>query len=320
MTALPDLSTPIKAVARPDPVRLLANETISEALSRLRGGSLGERIVYFYITDDDGKLLGVVPTRRLILSEPSALVREVMVYPVHSVSEKELLGRALETLVRKRLLALPVVDEGGCLTGVLDISSFTQTLDLERRGAAEEAFQLAGVHIEQERNKNLWLVLLNRFPWLLMNISSGFAAAFISNLFDDVLRTVVAIAFFIPLVLTLAESVAMQTVTMSLQSAGSQGAYPMLREVRAGLLLGLISGAIVGMLGSAWLHLFRLAAVVAGSLLVACAIGAALGYFVPRLIHHWKLDPKIASGPAVLALTDLAALSCYLSLSAVFLM
>jgi len=306
-------------MARPDPVRLLANETISEALARLRGGSLGERIVYFYITDDGGRLLGVVPTRRLILSDPFALVGEVMVHPVHAVSEKELLRSALETLVRKRLLALPVVDEEGRLTGVIDISTFTQTLDLERRGAAEEAFQLAGVHIEQERNKNLWRVLTNRFPWLLMNIASGFAAAFISNLFDDVLRTVVAIAFFIPLVLTLSESIAMQTVTMSLQGARAPGTYPMLREMRAGLLLGLISGGIVGLFGSAWLRLFRLAAVVAGSILASGAIGAALGYSVPRLVHRWKLDPKIASGPAVLALTDLAALSCYLGLSAVFL-
>jgi len=88
----------------------------------------------------------------------------------------------------------------------------------------------------------------------------------------------------------------------------------------AGLLLGLISGGIVGLFGSAWLRLFQLAAVVSGSILAAGAIGAALGYSVPRLVHRWKLDPKIASGPAVLALTDLAALSCYLGLSAVFLM
>ena len=136
----------------------------------------------------------------------------------------------------------------------------------------------------------------------------------------------VAIAFFIPLVLTLAESVAMQTVTMSLQTlhvtkpGSAHRAYPMLREMRVGLLLGLISGAIVGLFGSAWLRLFQLAAVVAGSILAAGATGAALGYFVPKLVHRWKLDPKIASGPAVLALTDLAALSCYLGLSAVFLM
>src|SRR5437867_4223402 len=210
--ALPDLNSPVRQLSRPDPVRLL---TIAQALSRLRSGSIGERIIYFYITDEGGKLVGVVPTRRLILSDPSALVGEVMVHPVYSLSETDLLRNALETLVRRKLMALPVVDGEGRLTGVLDISTFTETLDPERRGAAEEVFQLAGVHIEQESNKSFGWVLRNRFPWLVMNIASGLAAAFISRIFDDALKAVVAIAFFIPLVLTLAESVAMQTVTMS---------------------------------------------------------------------------------------------------------
>jgi magnesium transporter len=323
--ALPDLNTPVRDVARPDPVRLLKTETIAQALSRLRTSSIGERIIYFYITDEGGKLLGVVPTRRLILSDPSARVGDVMVNPVQSLSETEPLRDALETLVKRKLLALPVVDGDGRLTGVLDISTFAETLDPERRGAAEEVFQLAGIHIEQEKNRSLGWVLGNRFPWLLMNIGSGLAAAFISKIFDHTLKTVVATAFFIPLVLTLAESIAMQSVTMTLQGfhpskqRRANQVNPALREMRVGLLLGLISGITVGLLGSAWLRLFRLAAVVAASILIAGAIGATFGYLVPRLIHRWKLDPKIASGPAVLALTDVAALFCYFALAAVFL-
>ena len=148
----------------------------------------------------------------------------------------------------------------------------------------------------------------------------------ISNGFDEVLKAVVAVTFFIPLVLTLAESIAMQTVTMSLHSLHviRQGSATqrlrMLREMRIGLLLGIISGGIVGLFGSAWLRLLTLAAVVGASIMIAGTIGAALGYIVPRLVHRWKLNPNIASGPAVLALTDVAALSCYLGLSAVVLM
>src|SRR2546426_10367515 len=98
--ALPDLNSPVRRLSRPDPVRLLDTETIAQALSRLRSGSIGERIIYFYITDEGGKLVGVVPTRRLILSDPSALVGEVMVHPVYSLSETDLSHNALETLVR----------------------------------------------------------------------------------------------------------------------------------------------------------------------------------------------------------------------------
>src|SRR5579871_1228770 len=106
-------------MARPDPVRLLETETVSEALSRLKGEPLGERIVYFYVTEPAGKLVGVVPTRRLLLSDGAKLVREVMVQPVDSVRETDSIGNALQLLADRRLLALPVLDEAGRLSGVL---------------------------------------------------------------------------------------------------------------------------------------------------------------------------------------------------------
>ena len=315
---LPNLTTPLRDVARRDPVRLLDTEIVGEALRRLRGENIGERIVYFYVTGPDGKLVGVLPTRRLLLSAPSTRISDVMVHPVLSLRESDSFGTALATLTGKRLLALPIVDDQDHLTGVVDLAGFTPSLtDLERRGAAEEVFQMVGVQIEQERSRSAWWVISNRFPWLLCNIASGLIAALISNAFDEVLRTVVVLAFFIPLVLTLSESVAMQTVSISLQSVAEKTGAA--REIRIGVLLGLISGAIVGAFGVLWLGPTAVAAVVAATLLIAAAIGAGFGYFIPRLVHRLKLDPKIASGPAVLALTDVAALSCYFGLSALAL-
>src|SRR5262249_44795821 len=142
---LPNLNSPVREIARPDPVWLLEGETVSQALNRLRGEPIGERIVYFYVTNQDGRLVGVVPTRRLLLSDGSRQVGEVMVHPVCSVGETESIGTALEILTARRLLALPVIDEGGRLSGVLDISIFTETLfDLERKEIAEGIFQMVG--------------------------------------------------------------------------------------------------------------------------------------------------------------------------------
>src|SRR5215471_13171247 len=146
---LPNLSTPLRDVARRDPVRLLDTEIVGEALRRLRGENIGERIVYFYVTNPDGKLVGVLPTRRLLLSAPSTRIADVMVHPVLSLRETDPFGTALSTLTEKRLLALPVVDDQDRLTGVVDLAGFTPSLtDLERRGAAEEVFQMVGVQIE----------------------------------------------------------------------------------------------------------------------------------------------------------------------------
>ncbi|MBS1859895.1 MAG: magnesium transporter [Acidobacteria bacterium] len=324
--SLPELNTPVRDVARPDPVRLLEGETVAEALARLRGEAIGERIVYFYVTNAAGRLAGVVPTRRLLLSDPAAAIGEIMVRPVVSVGETEPLGHALEAITARRLLALPVVDAEGRLVGVLDVSILTRTMvDLERRESVDEIFQMVGLHVGEERTRTLGWALRNRFPWLLMNIGSGILAALIADLFEGALQAVVAVAFFIPLVLTLAESAAMQTVTMSLQTIqvtkrrGGDQAGRMFGELRVGLLLGGISGAIVAALGLAWLGLPRLIATVGCAILVATGAGAAFGYVVPRAVHRLRLDPKIASGPAVLALTDVAAIFLYLGLAALVL-
>ena len=125
-------------------------------------------------------------------------------------------------------------------------------------------------------------------------------------------------AFFIPLVLTLSESVAMQTVTLSIQKVQFGGGL-LRSELKAGLLLGTMCGGVVALTGYAWLGLAKLALVVGLSILTAGTAGAGFGYVVPRLVRHLRLDPKIASGPAVLALTDVAALFCYLGLAAAFL-
>lgn len=313
-------------MARPDPVRLTEHETVGQALARLRGGNIGERVVYFYVTDAAGRLAGVVPTRRLLLSAPETEVGGIMVQPVVSVNANEPLGNALATLTARRLLALPVVDDGGRLSGVLDVSALTRTMvDLERRDAVDEIFQMVGLHIGTDRGRTARWALRNRFPWLLMNVGSGFAAALISDWFGAALQAAVAVAFFIPLVLTLAESVAMQTVTMSLETihAGKRSSSPpagrIFAELRAGALLGGISGAIVGALGLAWLGLPALIAAVGCAILLAATAGAALGYIVPRAVHALRLDPKIASGPAVLALTDVAAMFLYLGLASLAL-
>jgi magnesium transporter len=316
---LPDLAIPVREIARGDVVRLDASDTVGRALEGLRSEALGERIIYFYVTDSDRRLTGVVPTRRLLLSDPALPVSAIMIQPVTAVRQSEPFRRAVELMTEKHYLALPVVDAENRLTGVVDIGNYTgEIVDWERREAAEEIFQLAGVHIEQEKSRGTLGVVRSRFPWLLCNLVSGLLAALISQQFDDLLCAVVALAFFVPLVLTLSESIAMQSVAMSLtqvEVAAGLIRNSARREVRVGFLSGAISGGLAGMIGLLWLHQDAVAWVVAGGIVLAGAAGAGWGYFIPRLVRRWRLDPQIASGPAVLAVTDITALLSYFGLA-----
>jgi magnesium transporter len=301
---LPDVNAQVRDLAAPACVWLREFETVTESLARIRTEPCSERVVYFYVTDSEDRLVGVAPVRKLLLAPPSTLVGEVMVNPVCSVQESDLFGSALPLLVQHRLLALPVIDEEGRLTGVLDLSNATHALsDLERREASAELFQIAGLRRGRQRAA------------LLTSMALGIALALIATIFYPVFRRAAAVAFFIPSVVTVAGNAAMQAVTISLQ-----GVHVTRRkrrgDLRGAVWFGAAGSAIAGIAVAAWLNLFPLAIAVTVSLLVACVTGAALGRAVPRLVHRWRLDLKVATGPLASALADIVALACYLAASA----
>jgi magnesium transporter len=301
---LPDVNTVVRELAVPACVWLREFETVFESLARVRTEPCSSSVVYFYVTDSEDRLVGVAPVRGLLLAQPSTLVGEVMVNPVSSVRESEPFGNALSLLVQHRLVALPVVDEGGRLTGVLDVSNATHALaDLERREASAELFQTAGVRRGRQRIA------------LVTSLAVGLALALIATVFYPVFRRAAAVAFFIPSIMTVAGNAAMQAVTINLQ-----GVHVTRRkrrgDLRGAVWMGAAGSAIAGVAVAAWLNLFPLAIAVTVSLLIASVAGAALGRVIPRLVHRYQLDLKIATGPLASALADIVALSCYLAASA----
>lgn len=317
---LPDLDTPVRALARRDFVALRQDETVGEAIARLRADFAADRAVYFYVVGEDGRLIGVVPVRRLLLSHPSTLVDSVMVRPVVSIRGDQTFEDALRLILDRRLLALPVVDAQGKLESVLDVSELTANLvDLERE-SADAIFQLAGIHIEQARTRSVAGVLARRFPWLLFNIASGLTAAVISQTYAGLLRSVVALAFFVPLLLTMAESISMQSATISLSrlhaARAGGGIIGALGEIRAGTIMGFAASLIVGLVAIVWMRAWDVALVIAAAITAAGAIAALLGFAIPRLVRKWKLNPFVASGPVALAITDVAALAAYFGIAA----
>ena len=310
-----DLDTPLTKLARVDYIQLFADETVARSIDRIREATAGDRIAYFYVTNRRDQLLGVVPARRLLVAMPTTCVSEIMISPVVTVPESATLRTALEVLASRRLLAVPIVDAEHHLNGVIDLEHYTQdAVDYERREAAETLFQLVGVHIEQER-AGFWRQFANRFPWLLCNVASGLVAALITGAFEGVLHKMVALAFFFPVVMGIAESVSMVAATIGLQHAHHPGLSAR-GELRAGPFLGLAAGLLVASAGMFWIGSAVLAGVLWLSVAVGATVGTMLGLFLPRLVHRWKLDPKIASGPAVLALTDIATLTAYLTFAA----
>src|SRR5207302_772601 len=123
-------------------------QTVGEALDSLRRQPPKERIIYFYVVDPEGRLQGVVPTRRLILSPLDKPLAEIMVHPVIALPAEATVLEACEFFIQHRLLALPVVDAEHRLLGVVDMELYTDELsNLSDAKNREDLFQLIGVHV-----------------------------------------------------------------------------------------------------------------------------------------------------------------------------
>jgi magnesium transporter len=300
-----------------DLAALRVDHTVGEALAAVRQSPPPARIVYFYVVDDAGRLAGVIPTRALLLSPPEARIADLMLRRVIAIPADATVLDACEFFVLHRFLAFPVVDAERRLIGAIDVELYTDELRDLGGGLSDDLFQLIGVHLAWARQLNPLGAFRRRFPWLMCNITGGVAAAFLCGLFQAELKRAVTLALFIPVVLALAESVSIQSISLTLQMLhGRSPSWSVIfqklqREFRVGLLLGAASGLVVGLVALAWLNQLHLALCVLGGIIAGVGAAAVLGATVPNLLRRLKLDPQVAAGPLVLALTDVITLVCY---------
>ena len=327
----PRLDEPVLRYARKEFVRVSVDGTVESALVQARRAAPDARILHFYVVDSEGVLAGVLPTRSLLLSEPTVPVRELMQSPVVSIRDTATLADACEFFLLHRFLALPVVDSEGRMVGVVDVEVYADEMsDLATRDAkreeSEDFFQLIGVRLAEVRRVSPDVAFYRRFPWLLCNVVGGLAAAIVASFFKGVLDRVVTVSLFIPVVLAVAESVSIQSLSLTLQAHHSWSRVrfrsvliALVREAPVGALLGLGCASAVAASVLIWSGDGPLALCLMLSVGSSVLLATAFGVLAPMSLHAARLDPRIASGPIVLTLTDLATLIVYLSLAAAML-
>lgn len=317
-----DLSKPVTAFMQPVQTTVRADHTVAQALAELRSRTIDAKAVYLYVVDAANRLVGVISTRAVLLAGPDDRIERLMQRHVVAVPATANLELAMELFAMHRLLALPVVHDDGRLLGQVDVQIYTdEVFDLADARRAADVFQLIGLGVQQLREGSSVRAFRARLPWLTCNLLGGIACALIAAVFDEVLAAVLVLAMFTPLVLTLSESISVQALTMSLQQLHGQAVdwrsvrRRLTREWRTALLLGATLGLIVAVVSLAWGPQRATPIVVGLSVLVAMLVAATLGTLVPVLLHAARLDPRLAAGPVVLTLTDMATMAVYLGLA-----
>src|SRR5262245_404819 len=317
------LYDPIINHVRTAPLILKPDDSLVDALEKARALPSTQIILYCYVVDEKNHLVGIVPIRRLLTSPADARIADVMITEVVAIPSWATVLVAAEYFVNRRFLAFPVVESDGTLVGVVDVTSFTEEVLALAKQSFEGIFQLIGVHATKALTP--WTGYKDRFPWLLCNVGGGLLCAFILSHYEETLATAVVLALFIPVVLALAESVSIQSVTLTLQNLQSGNVQwrqlfrALTQEAATAVMLGISCGALIGLAAWAWQRSLLVGGILTGAIAASMVMACLLGVVLPNLLRAAKKDPQIAAGPIVLALTDVTTLVFYFSVAALLL-
>lgn len=291
------------------------NDTFSKVLQYL-STKKWDSIRNVYVVNLRGKLLGFIDMAATVQSNPETkaekLMKSVKVF-LHPNEDQE---KAVFLAVKNDVVTIPVVSESGQLLGSITANNI---IDVMHQEHIEDALLTAGIRakgsdIIKLATERTNLVVFSRAPWLVGGLIIGLGLGLISSWFEQSLQKTVAIAYFIPVVAYIADSVGAQSEAITVRALATIKinfwSY-ILKELIVGLILGLIMG-IVGGLGAILISKsFDIGFVVGLALFAASTIAAVLASFLPIIFKRAGKDPALVSGPLVTALQDVISVLVY---------
>ncbi len=306
-------------------VAVTAEATAAQAIAAIRRlVDEAETVHYIYVVDGDGGLRGVLSLYRLLLSPADTPVNELMApstVRVRADADQEVAARLLTD---RNLLAIPVVDDADRLLGIIteddvaDVLEAEATEDIERLGGSEPLNA-------PYRSSGVLLLVRKRIVWLLLLFVAEAYTGTVLRDFQDELSQVVALSFFIPLLIGTGGNMGSQTVTLVVRAmalgevALKDIGWIVLKELRVGLVLGAIMAVVA--FGRAWLLGVGadVGGVVALTILAICIWSATVAAALPLLLRALRIDPAVVSAPLITTLVDGTGLIIYFSIAKVLL-
>jgi magnesium transporter len=284
-----------------------------------------ETAYYLFVVDGLGRLCGVVGLRQLIVADPSSLVADIMDPDVVSVRVGADQEECARLMSRYDLLALPVVDAEKRLLGVVTIDDVVDVLVDE---ATEDIQRLGGAQpLERPYlDTGVLTVFRKRIGWLLLLFVTESLTGSVLRHFENELQSVVALAFFVPLLIGTGGNAGSQTTSTLVRglAMGEVALGDALRalwhELRIGLLLGLAMAVIAYGRALTWGSTQPLALTVSLAILAIVVWANGLGSLLPLLAARLRIDPAVVSGPVMSTLVDATGLFIYFSVAGLVLL
>lgn len=283
-----------------------------------------ETVYYLFVVDRYGRLCGMVNLRQLIVADPTTRISEIMEPDVISVPVGTDQEQCARLMARYDLLALPVVNGDNLLLGVIthddlvDVLEEETTEDIQRLGGAQP---LERSYLDTA----VFLVTRKRIGWLLLLFLTGTLTGSVMRLFEDELKSIVALTFFVPLLIGTGGNAGSQTTSTIIRALAvgdidlGDALHTFWHELRTGLLLGLAMACAAYIRALTWDSSPALALTVSLAIFIIVLWANGLGSLLPILAARLGIDPTVVSGPVMSTLVDATGLFIYFTIARVIL-
>lgn len=272
-----------------------------------------EKIYAVYVVDDNDKLIGRVSLKEIVLARSTSKIADIFNTEIIAVYTYQQEEEIADIMQKYDLEAAPVINVQGKLVGRITVDDI---IDVITELADQERKLMAGIAEDVEEDDSVWVLSRARLPWLVIGLLGGVLGAQFIGIFEEDLRKLAELAFFIPLIIATGGNVGIQSSALVVQSLASISAFESSgwKKFIKTLLVAILSGVVLA--GLVYLFIFftydaTLAFVVGIALFSVVLLASLLGTVIPLILDRLGFNPALASGPFITTTIDLIGLAVY---------
>jgi len=280
-----------------------------------------ETINYIYVINEKKKLIGVFSIKEIFRIPKNLKVSDIMrtaLIKCRALTDQE---RVAVLALKHNLKAIPVVDKNDQFLGVISSDTILNILHQEH---IEDILLAGGISKLDDSIKTLAIAKVGtlvkvRLPWLLLGLLGGVFAAQIIGFFENVLKTQILLALFIPVIVYISDAVATQTETLIIRGIALDPKLVLkkyfLREIKIGSFLALILAVILAIVAFFWWQEPSLGVILGLSMFFGIFLSVIVAMSIPLILQKFKKDPALGSGPLATIISDIVSITVYFSIA-----
>ena len=273
-----------------------------------------EQIYTIYVVDDNNKLRGRLPLKRLLTVNVHSKMSDILIEDIEGVHTDTSQEEVAQIMDKYDLVALPVVDALKRLVGRITIDDVVDVM----REEADKDYQMAsGISEDIEHSDSIWQLMRARLPWLIIGIAGSMLSAMVIGGYEVSIAAIPALASFIPMITATGGNVGVQSSAIIVQGLANNTLKTdnltgkLWKELQQGVLNGFIISGLALLFSFFVFNDINLGMTISLSLLLVILFASITGTLIPLTLEKLDIDPALATGPFITTMNDITGLFIY---------